>query len=211
MTRIFMDNREIEPPNDSSSVGQILKYIDETHLAGDRVVRKVQVNGYRLMPDDLVSGAEQAMADRPDERLDKVEIYTGNLAEIARGSITEALAYLDRIEGLIPSLAWSYRKQPLLDSPANVRQLYEGFYWLQVLLERLQRDFPIQFEDDACGNGFSPEYQKKFVTTLKRLKKSQEMGDLAQVADLLECEILPFVPLWREMFLAVAQKVDGRQ
>lgn len=208
MTRIFIDDREIEPPDDSSSVCKILTYVDKEHLAENSGVTRIQVNGNPMVPVDSWDTGENAISGRV-EMPDRVEIFTASIANIARGSISEALAYLDRVETLTPSLAESFRVNTSPDSLGNLRQLYEGFYWLHLLLDKLRADFPTHPEDVLIRNGFEPEYHRKFVCTLKRLKEAQERADLAQVSDLLEAEILPFVPLWREMLLAVARRVDG--
>jgi hypothetical protein len=210
MTRIFVDSKEIKPPTDSSSISRILKYIDEVHLSQNSVVRQIQVNGHPLMPKDFSRAGDHASTG-PIEKLDKVEIFTGNIAEIVRGSISEALAYLNRIESLIPLLAESFRKNPSQESFGNLRQLYEGFYWLNLLLDKLKANFPVHIGDALIRNGFAPEYHPKFISTLKGLKESQESGDLAQVSDLLEGEVLPFVPLWREILIAISQEVSGTQ
>jgi hypothetical protein len=201
MIRIFIDNREIAPPDDCSSVSSILKYVDEAHLAKNSVVRHIQVNGSLLTPNNL-PGSAQNVTPHWVENPDKVEIFTGNISEIARGSISEALDFLERIETLTPSLVKSVRTDPSADSFRNVRQLYEGFYWMDLLFDKLEADFPVHLE---------PEGRRTSVAALRRLKDSQEEGDFVRVSDLLEREILPFVPLWREMLIAMAQKVSGMQ
>ena len=208
MTRVFIDDREIEPPNDVSSMGRIIKYVDEAHLAENAAVRQIRVNGQPLRLNDLPGAGEHATTGA-GETPDKVEIYTGDIAEIARGSISEALRYLDRIESLTPSLAKSCRVNPSLDAIENLRRLYEGFYWLDLLIDRLKTDFPVHLGEALIRSSSKPEYRQKLIATLKRLRQSQETGDLIQVSALLEGEILPLVPLWREMFTAVAQKVGG--
>jgi|WetSurMetagenome_2_1015567.scaffolds.fasta_scaffold275024_1 hypothetical protein len=210
MTRVFIDNREIQPPSDASSINRILKYIDDEHLGKNSVVSQIRVNGHQLMPDDLSGTGDHTITGRV-EKPAKVEIFTGNIAEIARGSISEALAYLDRIEGLTPSLVESCRTKASPDFFESLKQLYEGFYWLDRLINKLRTDFPIHFENALIRNGFEAEYHRKFIFTLKRLKQSQETGDLSQVSGLLEVEILPLVHLWREMLIGISQKVIGVQ
>ena len=44
---------------------------------------------------------------------------------------------------------------------------------------------------------------------LKQLIDSQERGDVVMLSDLLEYEILPMAPIWREMFLAIEKSVNA--
>jgi hypothetical protein len=210
MVRIFIDNNEIAPPDDCSSISSILKYVDEAHLAENSAVRHIQVNGRLLTPNNLPGSAQNVTPHRL-ENPDKVELFTGNIAEIARGSISEVLDYLERIETLTPSLVKIVRTDPSPDSFRNVRLLYEGLYWMDLLFDKLKADFPVHLEAAQLGKGLEPECCRKSVATLKRLEESQEGGDFTRVSDLLEREILPFVPLWREMLIAMAQKVPGMQ
>ena len=210
MIRIFIDDKQIAPPEDCSSLSRILKYVDEAHLAKNSVVRHIQVNGHLITPNNLPGSAPNAMPHRLENR-DKVELFTGNIAEIARGSISEVLDDLERIETLTPSIINSVRTDPSSDSFGNVRQLYEGFCWMDLLFDKLEDDFPVHLEDAQLGKGFEPECRRKSAAALKRLKDSQEEGDFVRVSDLLEREILPFVPLLRETLIAMAQKVAGMQ
>jgi hypothetical protein len=50
------------------------------------------------------------------------------------------------------------------------------------------------------------EHNKKFISVLKQLMDSQEKGDMVLISDLLEYEIAPMVPLWKEMFQIIADR-----
>jgi hypothetical protein len=204
MTRVFVDHREIKSPGDASSISQILRCVDGAYLDKDSVISQIQVNGRPLALD--VCGSAQPGTPGLFEKPNAIEVLTGNIAEIARGSIVEALAYLDRIESVTPSLAMSFRDGPMPDSFEYLRQLNEGFYWLNLLLDRLETDFKIRIEDICIRAGSELEYRRKFTSILRQLVESREKGDLIRIAGLLEREILPLVPFWREVFRAVAQK-----
>jgi hypothetical protein len=146
------------------------------------------------------------MLDRIDTR-DKIEIFTGTLNEIASDSITEGLAYLDRIESATPSLAESFRFCPRQESFENLRQLCEGFYWLNLLLDRLKINFGINLETELIRGIAASEYHQKFISVLKQLIESQESKDYVLISDLLEYEILPLVSVWREMLGAISTRI----
>jgi hypothetical protein len=48
-------------------------------------------------------------------------------------------------------------------------------------------------------------------SSLKRLIESQEKEDFVGIADLLEREIIPLIPIWKGMLGAVAQRAGVRK
>ncbi|MBN1571507.1 MAG: hypothetical protein JXA73_26965 [Acidobacteria bacterium] len=209
MTRFYVNDKEITPPMDTSSLGQILKEVENAHLPPNVVVRKIQIDGLPLLP-QIVSENPAALCEQM-ERSEKVEIFTGTLAEIAGDSIREALAYLRRIEDATPSLAESFRFSPNPDAFENLRQLCEGFYWLNLLIDKLGTNFQLRLEEMIVGGIPAMHHHQKFISVLKQLVESQESGDFILIADLLEYEILPLVPVWKEMFGSIAEKMVGTQ
>jgi hypothetical protein len=207
MTKFYVNEREIAPPLDVSSLDKVLKQIEEDHLPPNSVVRKIQIDGIPLMSDDIPvnsSGLLQSLQVQ-----EKVEIYTGTLAEIARDSISEALDYLDRIEAATPSLASGFQTYPGPESFEGLRQLYEGLYWLNLLMDKLETGLKISLQNILINNVPAREHHQKFIAVLKQMIDSQEKGDFILIADLLVYEILPLVPIWREMFTVILKKVDG--
>jgi hypothetical protein len=209
MTRLYINDKEIAPPLDVSSLNQILRYIESTHLPANSVVRKIQIDGLPLMPENLSNG-QSKLLDQIDTR-DKIEIFTGTVAEIAQDSVAEALAYLDRIETATPSLIISFQTTPGHEAYESLRQLYEGFYWLNLLLDKLKANFLIKLDDILIQEIPAHEHHRKFVSILKQLIDSQQKGDFVMIADLLEYEILPLMPVWREMFGMILKKMSMTQ
>jgi hypothetical protein len=191
MTRFFINDREITPPMDVSTLNQVLKYIEDTHLPPNTIVRKIQIDGLPLVMESFSDG--QSDIFNQIDKKDKVEFFTGTVVEIARDSIAEALDYLNRIEIATPSLITSFQTSPGQEAYDNLKHLYEGFYWLSLLLGKL-----------GANN-------QKFLATLKQLIDSQNQGDFVMISDLLEYEILPLVSVWREMFNIIEKKMNVAQ
>ena len=206
----LLNNREIECPKDNSSLSQILKYVEDSHLAQNSAVWQIQVNGLQLIPNGL-SQSRDRTALGPMNASDKVEIVTGTLAEIARHAISEALDYVDFIESATPSLVRSFRTNPLPESFDKLPDLCEGLYWWNLLLNKLKADFLNQSEDIAVWKGSESDYYQKLVSILKRLIESREKENFVRIADLLEREIIPLIPIWRGMLGAVAQRAGVTQ
>jgi hypothetical protein len=204
MTRFFLDSQEISLPFDASSINQILKHVEDFHLSPNTVVRQIQVDGLPLLVDSGETGDLLCQI----ENRDKVEIFTGTIAEIAFDSIGQACEYLDRVEAAIPSLSMAFQSLPGPEDFQHLRQLYEGFYWLNLLLDKLKTNFHMNY-DDALVQGIpAREHQQKFIAVLKQLIESQERSDFGLISDLLQYEILPLVPVWRELFGIVSEKVN---
>ena len=203
MTRLYIDKQEITPiPPDLTSLEQILKLVEANHLPPRTIIRQVQVDGMPLIPEDQTF----SLPDRIDTR-EKIEIVTGTLSDVAVDSIREAVTYLERVEGATPSLAASFRLSPDSDSFENLKQFYEGFYWLSLLLDRLDSSFDISLESVFLGATNAGEHHKRLISALKAVIDAQEKRDYARVADLLEFEVLPMVPVCKSLFSAVRERI----
>ena len=142
---------------------------------------------------------------------EKIEIFTGTITEIARESIQDALQYLNRVETATPSLISSFQDSPSPETFEGIKQLYQGLYWLIVLLSKLKANFQIDLEGTVIQGALVSEHHKKFISVLKQLIASQEKRDFVLTADLLEYEIIPLVPVWKEMFCIFLDKIDASQ
>jgi hypothetical protein len=198
MTRIFLDEREIASPGELSSLNQILKYVEDTHLSSDSVIRNIKLDGLPMVSDDWRKGFPESV--REIGKREKIEIFTGSVLAIALESIDESMAYLDRIERLTPSLAESFQISPGPEAYENLRHLYEGFYCLNTLLEKLQARFDLKIEDIPIGEIPVRQHIQKFASVLTELIQSQEQRDFVLMSDLLQYEIYPLIPVWKEMF-----------
>ncbi len=207
MTRIFLDTREIASPVELSSLEEILKYVEDKHLAPDCVIRQIRLDGLSLDANSLRLGFPESV--REISHREKVEITTGTVKEIAFDSIAEALAYLDRVETLIPSLAEGFQVSPGPEAYEKLRQLYEGFYWLNLLLEKLRARFGVDFEAGRIKNATVREHLEKFAAVLRQLIESQEKGDFVLLSDLLQYEICPLIPVWKGMFGILSERVES--
>ena len=206
MTRFYVDNREIQPPIDVSSLNQLLRHIEDVHLPPETVVRQIRIDG---LPLNAVPAEQSDFSCRIDQR-ERIEIFTGSFAEIARESIKDALQYLGRIEAAIPSLIKSFQDSPGPESFENLKQLYEGLYWLNLLLDKLKTKFQMDLNHHLIQGSPVSVHHQTFISVLKELIESQKKGDFSLVSDLLEYEILSLIPVWRELFGVVAGKLEPK-
>jgi hypothetical protein len=208
MTRYFINEREIAPPLDISSLDQILKHVEGCHLPPNSVIRQIHVDGQPMITDASPDVGEIL---RQMENREKVEIVTGTVSEIARDSIAEAIAYFDRIETVTHSLVTCFQNSPEPEAFENLRQLLEGLYWINLLLDKLAKGFHIVLDDFLVQGISVGEHLKKFISILKQLIDSQERGDFILIADLLEYEVIPMLPAWKDIFSSILQKVNVKQ
>ena len=203
MTRFYVNEREIVPPPGIKSFDDFLKQVDGKRLPPNSVVRMVNIDGNPIR-DDLFE--DPAGIIKQMESGEKVEIITGTVEEIVHDSLSEAFAYLERAEKGIPALAQNFQADPGPESFRGLRQLYEGFYWLSLLLSKLSDNFKIPLDDVIVQGVPVGEHHRRFISILKQLMDSQAKGDMVLISDLLEYEIAPMVPIWKEMFQMIADR-----
>jgi hypothetical protein len=206
MTRYFINDREIAAPADFTSFDKLLKYMEESHLEPDTVIRQIFIDGHPYTLDALDDGTIKSI-----ENLEKIEIVTSPLVVVARDSIEGALEYLSRVEMLAPSLSIKFQDYPDADAFQNLKQLYEGFYFINLLLERLSVSYGIKLGEAIIGDISVQEHLEKFISVLKQLNECKENRDYALIADILEYEIIPIVPIWKEIFGFVSKKIEMTQ
>lgn len=205
MTRFYVNKIEINPPPGIKSFEDILKHVDGNQLPPNSVVRQVSIDGNPVLQDDLSGNLTEILRQMEDGK--KVEILTGTVEEIVHASLSEAFAYLERAERGIPALAQSFQADPGSESFQGLRQLYEGFYWLNLLLSKLSDNFQIALDDVIVQGIPAGEHNRKFISILKQLMESREKGDMVLISDLLEYEVAPMVSLWKELFQIVVDQI----
>jgi hypothetical protein len=209
MARLFVNEQEIPPPPELSSLDQIVRHVEQGHLPPDSIIRQITIDGLPLVSDDLQQDPGELLEGI--DKKDRIDIVTGTIRDVAADSIREAHSYLDRLTLLTPDLATSFLATPGPEAFESLRQLYEGFYWLNLLLDRLESTFKITLDGVTVEGVPARAHHRKFVEVLKQLVDSQERQDFILIADLLEYEILPQVPVWRKMFEIVASSLGSER
>jgi len=203
MTRLYVDKQEVTPiPPDLTTLEQVVKLVETNHLPPQTVIRQVQVDGLPLMAEDQAGCLSGRIQNR-----EKIEIVTGTLTEVAVDSIREAVIYLEQVASATPSLAASFRASPDPVAFENLKQFYDGFYWLSLLLDRLNSSFDISLESMPLGDATAADHHSNLISSLKAIIAAQEKRDYALLADLLEYEVLPLVPVCRDLFAAVCERI----
>jgi hypothetical protein len=206
MTRYFINDREIAAPTNFASFDQLLKHMEESHLASDTVIRQICVDGNQFTLDALKDPAFDGI-----ENKERIEIFTSPLIEVAKDSIDGALEYLSRVEMLTPALSNRFQDSPDADAFQNLKQLYEGFYFISILLGKLSASYNIRLGEAIVRDVSVQEHLEKFISVLKQLIECKQNGDYMLIADILEYEILPGVPVWKDIFEFVSKKITMTQ
>src|SRR4029453_18644535 len=115
--------------------------------------------------------------------------------------------YLGRVETISPDLASTFRAAPGPHAFEQLKQFYDGFYWLNLLLDRLQTTFQLTLESVEVEGVSVRNHHLNLVSILKELIGAQERQDFVLLADLLEYEIQPLIPLWRDVFAALGRRI----
>lgn len=203
MTRLFVNDQEIAMPAGVFSLTDVVKYVEDSQLPPNTVIRQIDIDGipFAELPDEKISMQFKI------EEIEKIGIYTCIVADVALESVQEALQYLGRIEAAIPSVAAALQSLPGPDAFDALKQLYEGLYWLNVLVEKLRLNFSLNLESMLVLGTAASEHNRKFLEVLKQLIESQQQGDTQLTAELLEYEMLPLVPVWKETFEVISEQI----
>ena len=203
MTRLYIDKQEVAPiPQDLNSLDQVIRFVERDHINGDAIIRQVQIDGRPLISDGNTNSFPDFIADK-----EKIEIFTGTLQEVALDSIREAIAYLERVETITPILANSFRTAACASTFENLKQFYEGFYWINRLVDRLAQSFHVPLAAGQAGGELAGAHHDRLTSALKALIEAHEKMDLGLMADLLEYEINPLIQGCKEIFVAIRSEV----
>jgi len=208
MAKLYLNNEEvIPPPPGFSSLEQLIKHVESNLLPPNFVIKQVSLDGSPV--DANASQDDQSVLLGDLTRREKIEITTCTLKDIALESIGEALSYLERAETLTPSIASSFRDFPGPETFESLRQLYDGFYWLSMLLDRLEAVYKIDPDSTLVSGIPVREHHRRFLAILKQLVSGQEQEDYLLIGDLLEFEVLPIIPVWKSLFADIATVARG--
>ena len=204
MTRYYVNGREIEIPQGFSTFDQLLKHVEDKCLESTDIIRTINIDGR--------SYTTQSLADNNEDfdltsDLEKVEIVTGTLAEIAGESLAGAREYLVKIENAAPALALKFQDFPESEDFNNLGSLCEGFYFLSILLDKLAGGYQLSLGEILVRGVSVHEHLLKFADIVKQLNEAQEKQEYLLIADTIEYEILPVVPVWKDIFEVVSQRV----
>ncbi len=207
MTRLYIDKREIAPlPPDMNSLDQVLRLVESDHLPLNMAIRQIEVDGRPLIRSDGEARLQEDICGP-----EKIEIFTSTLREVAVDSIREAVTYLERAETAIPSLSASLRIQAEPEASSSLRQFYEGIYFINLLLQRLEQSFQIPFADLRTSGGSARDCCFKLAALLKEVIGAHGKNDFGLLADLLENDIGPLIPAFKETFEAINSRILTEQ
>ena len=194
MTRLFVDEREVAFPCCVASLDQLLKHIEATEVAPKYVIHQVNIDGAPVLS-EFRSAVRPSIAERG-----RIDIFTTPLDKVVQDSVREAVSYLERAESVIPSLAASFQAYPGPEAFENLKQLYEGLYWLNLLIVRLEKAHQIAPAKAEERDRLIQKHQDALTGILRQMVEAQERGDFILISDLLQYEVVPFVSAWKEMF-----------
>jgi hypothetical protein len=203
MTRLYIDQQEVAPvPVGVASLGQVLKHVEDNHLSSRTVIREIRIDGSPVLSDE---NSSPSLADISGQ--EKIEIFTGPLTQVAQESVQEAATYLERLLNAMPSMISRLRQGPAPEAFQDLKQLYEGFYWMNLLLDRLTQSFGIDLDSIPLQATNARGHHLGLISALQGVVDAQEKKDFGLVADILEYEVLPMIPACRDLFVAIRGRI----
>ncbi len=209
MPRVFIDQREIAfPLTRSTSLNEVLRQVQQSYMPANMVIRQIHLDGLPMTaPGNGFDSAQKQDEIRAPERID---IFTGLFSDVVRESVDEAVAYLDRVALAIPSISAGFQSAPGPQAFESLKQLYEGCYWINLLMDRLQDTPPPGMNMSVVPSSLTAERKQKFITIMKQMVEAQERSNYILIADILEFEILPAIPVWKEILEQFRGKIGNR-
>ncbi len=206
MTRLFVDACEIPFSQPGfTTIEEIVRHVEDNHLAPGCVIRQINVDGAPLA---LENPVPESMREGEWIRSHEcIRIITGTIWEAAAQSVREASLYLVRIERAIPRLAAAFHGSAGAKECACLRDLSEGLFYINMLLDRLESNFPASSAGTPIRHRTSHEQHRRLSSVVGRLIDLQERGQYAEIASLLESEIHPSIPGWIGLFDDIADKI----
>lgn len=205
MTRYYVNGKEVDVPSDFSSFDQMLKHVETQYIEPGAIIRAVNGDERPLVLDSLRGDSESQ--DRTSD-YEKIEIFTGTLADIAGESIAGALDYLEKVVKDAPALAVKFQDFPESADFLELGNLCEGFYFLSVLLDKLMTCYGLKIDEIVVRGVSANDHLQKFAGIVQQLNGAQEKQEYLLIADTIEYEILPIVPIWKEIFEVFLQKIN---
>jgi hypothetical protein len=205
-----LNDKPVEVPPQCAAFREILDYIEQEKLPAGHVLTRIAVDGAELDED-----SELALLDRPCSSIGSVEFESARAVDLAREGLEQALEMLPLLAEALKDSADLLRGG---QTAAGLDLLYEclgQIEWYIGLIAALDVYFtqlipgfdPDEELLDGLGSGLgatdgatvelrtfaSVENLRNRLVEAQRL---QQKNDLAQLADVLEHEVLPIVKLW---------------
>ena len=195
---VTINNKEIDVPTEISTWGDLLDWIETTHLKAGQCITHVY-----LGETETYNYRDRLVCDQDLRFLGNVSVVSGDFDKVVQESLTE----LDR------ELANA------LTSCQDIVRLFENrkeedaYNRLAQLLESIRIFFTIFSEDLGWVEPVDSEVScKEFTTVLERaltqLIGAQEQRYWVSVCDVLEYEITPILESWQKMAVRTLEHIN---
>ena len=188
MARFFIDEREVEIPSGCSSLYQILNDL-ESVLSPNRAIKQIKIDGLPF----VTAVAQATIPFWITDQCERIEIFTDSISQIACTSISDAIQYIDQIEAISPYFTTDSQDSGDPGASKKLKVMVEVFYWLDALIQKLERYFRKDAPDGEIGFGCS----RPICAALEKAKKLQERGEPVPAGELIREDILALVPVFK--------------
>jgi len=126
---------------------------------------------------------------------EKDEVYNSP-EELARESIKDAEAYVQRLSEAIFEAASLYRTGEAAEANKIYSQCVDGFNWFLSLIVSVERLFQVDYAALFSSDWESCDYKVVFPSLFREIISCQKKNDWTDMADILEYEINPLLKRW---------------
>jgi hypothetical protein len=196
---VIINDKEIDVPMDLATWGELLDWIETSHLKAGQCITHVHLDG-----DETYNYRDRLLCNRELDEIGQVAVRTGDFDTV----VNESMEELDRELGnaLVAARDIVQRLEKREEDQAYIK--------LVQLLESIRIFFTIFSEDLGWVESDNAEVSRKdFSPVLERalsqLVGAQENRNWVSVCDVLEYEITPILESWHGMVARTREHIHG--
>ncbi len=188
----------------------------------DRVSRKAEQEGSRVLKvklngEDITGKDRGPMNLLPLEKIEEIEIQTGDPKELARSSLYSVADFLEQLLKELQNTAELFRLNNEERSNQSFMRCIDGLQVFMHSLESCRRLLGLSFElifvpTSQGGNQITvAENRRRLFEVLDGMIEAQTNHDWVLMADLLEYELVPILEDWRQIIPLILEETFPSQ
>jgi hypothetical protein len=186
--------------------GDLLAWADRTSADLGLLVTAVRLDGV-----DEPSFRETAMASRPLDGVDVIEVDAANPASLVAESLDDALSGLEGLRAHATDVARRFRGNRLAQANLGLAELTQGLGTLVTLAEAVSSAMGIPIDTVVLDGRPAFSVIEDLGQPLTELTEAQQQQDWVTVADILEFDLEPAISRVAPLFSALASVAHQAQ
>jgi len=214
--KVSLNLRPCDYPEQTSTFGELVEHVERECVPQGQVLTQIILDGRNLDQQE-----ENESGTVPLEQIGSVEFFSARISEIVREGLSDATQLLPSLMEDLPVVAAELRHGEAAEGIEMFGQCIEVISWYVNLISRMDEFYrqsdpsfrmdpsatrgPDDFGLEADFTGLTledgPELRtfasfENLRSKLIDVEQAQAHDDLAEIADLIEFQILPIIDIW---------------